>query len=145
MRPWLPGTPETHPAATAPERARREGELCRLINKEIYLIEPLFYHSAIIYERRGAGYLMGREIMEEIQAGFSEGPLPSASPAPTPGCAAAAGPFTMASPAGNGAMSRCTRPPAVTPASTPSPAARTSRLPTLTLALSLPRGTERAE
>src|SRR5262245_12944476 len=58
---------------------------CRLINKEIYLIEPLFYHSAIIYERRGAGYLMGREIMEEIQAGFSEGgPLRAALDGSTP-------------------------------------------------------------
>ena len=46
---------------------------CRLIGKEIYLIEPLFYHSAILYERQGCGYLMGREIMEEIQAGFAPG------------------------------------------------------------------------
>ena len=46
---------------------------CTLIGKEIYLIEPLFYHSAILYERRGCGYLMGREVMEEIHAGFSPG------------------------------------------------------------------------
>jgi hypothetical protein len=46
---------------------------CTLIGKEIYLIEPLFYHSAILYERRGCGYLMGRDVMEEIHAGFSEG------------------------------------------------------------------------
>jgi hypothetical protein len=46
---------------------------CRLIGKEIYLIEPLFYHSAILYERRGCGYLMGRDIMEDIHAGFSNG------------------------------------------------------------------------
>lgn len=46
---------------------------CRLIGKEIYLIEPLFYHSAILYERQGCGYLMGRETMEEIQAGFAPG------------------------------------------------------------------------
>ena len=45
----------------------------RLIGKEIYLIEPLFYHSAILYERRGCGYLMGRDVMEEIHAGFSRG------------------------------------------------------------------------
>ena len=31
---------------------------CRLIGKEIYLIEPLFYRSAILYERGGCGYLM---------------------------------------------------------------------------------------
>ena len=46
---------------------------CALIGKEIYLIEPLFYHSAILYERRGCGYLMGRDIMESIHAGFSDG------------------------------------------------------------------------
>ena len=46
---------------------------CRLIGSELYLIEPLFYHSAILYERRGCGYLIGREAMEEIHAGFSPG------------------------------------------------------------------------
>ena len=46
---------------------------CSLIGKQIYLIEPLFYHSAILYERRGCGYVMGREIMEEIHAGFALG------------------------------------------------------------------------
>ena len=48
-------------------------QFCALIGKEIYLIEPLFYHSAVIYERRGCGYLMGRDVMEEIQAGFGPG------------------------------------------------------------------------
>jgi acetoin utilization protein AcuC len=52
---------------------------CGLIGKEIYLIEPLFYHSAILYERRGCGYLMGRDVMEEIHAGFcTGGPLAKA-------------------------------------------------------------------
>jgi hypothetical protein len=46
---------------------------CALIGKEIYLIEPLFYHSAILYERRGCGYLVGRDVMEAIHAGFREG------------------------------------------------------------------------
>ncbi|HJR02193.1 MAG TPA: hypothetical protein VKA83_11200 [Methylomirabilota bacterium] len=46
---------------------------CALIGKEIYLIEPLFYHSAILYERRGCGYLVGRDVMESIHAGFCEG------------------------------------------------------------------------
>lgn len=46
---------------------------CRLIGKEIFLIEPLFYHSAILYERRGCGYLLGRDLMEDIHAGFAEG------------------------------------------------------------------------
>ncbi len=49
---------------------------CRLLGKELYLIEPLFYHSAILYERGGCGYVMGREQMEEIHRGFApDGPL----------------------------------------------------------------------
>jgi len=47
-------------------------DFCRLIGKDVFLIEPLFYHSAILYERRGCGYLMGRETMDEIHAGFGE-------------------------------------------------------------------------
>lgn len=51
-------------------------EFCRRLNKELYLIEPLFYHSAVLYERGGCGYLMGRDQMEEIGRGFAEdGPL----------------------------------------------------------------------
>ncbi len=46
---------------------------CRLLGKEIFLIEPLFYHSAVLYERRGCGYLMGRDVMDAIQTGFAEG------------------------------------------------------------------------
>lgn len=46
---------------------------CRLLGKEIFLIEPLFYHSAILYERRGCGYLMGRDVMDAIHSGFVEG------------------------------------------------------------------------
>lgn len=48
-------------------------EFCALIGQELYLIEPLFYHSAILYERRGCGYLLGREVMDEIHEGFAEG------------------------------------------------------------------------
>ena len=46
---------------------------CRLMSAEIYLIEPLFYHSAILYERQGCGYLLGREVMETIHDGFVAG------------------------------------------------------------------------
>ncbi|HET8577444.1 MAG TPA: hypothetical protein VFO18_10115 [Methylomirabilota bacterium] len=46
---------------------------CRLLGKEIFLIEPLFYHSAVLYERRGCGYLMGRDVMEAIHTGFADG------------------------------------------------------------------------
>ncbi len=51
---------------------------CSLIGKEIYLIDPLFYHSAILYERHGCGYLMGRELMESLHGAFAPGgPLTS--------------------------------------------------------------------
>jgi len=46
---------------------------CRLLGKEVYLIEPLFYHSAILYERRGCGYFFGRDVMEDIARGFADG------------------------------------------------------------------------
>lgn len=46
---------------------------CRLLGKELFLVEPLFYHSAILYERRGCGYLLGRERMEAIDQGFRPG------------------------------------------------------------------------
>jgi hypothetical protein len=46
---------------------------CRLLDKELFLIEPLFYHSALLYERHGCGYLLGRELMDEIQVEFQPG------------------------------------------------------------------------
>jgi hypothetical protein len=68
---------------------------CRLVGTELYLIEPLFYHSAVLYERQGCGYLLGREVMEASTSGFADsgggfGPrrlLPSARrrPAHRPG------------------------------------------------------------
>jgi hypothetical protein len=52
---------------------------CRSIGSDLYLIEPLFYHSAILYERQGCGYLLGREVMEAIHDGFApEGGLTAA-------------------------------------------------------------------
>jgi hypothetical protein len=60
-------------------------DFCRLLNTEFYLIEPLFYHSAILYERGGCGYLMGREQMEEIHRGFAtDGPLTARLDGSTP-------------------------------------------------------------
>jgi len=46
---------------------------CERIGTQIFLIEPLFYHSAILYEGRGCGYLMGRELMEDLHAAFASG------------------------------------------------------------------------
>lgn len=46
---------------------------CRILGREFYLIEPLFYHSAVLYEQKGCEYLMGRELMEQIHDGFLDG------------------------------------------------------------------------
>ena len=60
-------------------------EFCRRLGTGFFLIEPLFYHSAILYERRGCGYLVGRERMEEIHGGFRPGgPLVEALDDSTP-------------------------------------------------------------
>ncbi|MBI2878976.1 MAG: hypothetical protein HYY19_04555 [Candidatus Rokubacteria bacterium] len=58
---------------------------CRLLGREIFLVEPLFYHSAILYERHGCAYLLGRERMEEIDQGFRPGgPLAAGLDGSTP-------------------------------------------------------------
>ncbi|HEV8308905.1 MAG TPA: hypothetical protein VGW35_14685 [Methylomirabilota bacterium] len=48
-------------------------DFCRLLGTELFLIEPLFYHSALLYERHGCAYLFGRELMEEIDTEFRPG------------------------------------------------------------------------
>ncbi|HEV8640739.1 MAG TPA: hypothetical protein VGV13_06555 [Methylomirabilota bacterium] len=46
---------------------------CRLLGREFYLVEPLFYHSALLYERHGCDYFIGRDRMDAIHAGFQPG------------------------------------------------------------------------
>jgi hypothetical protein len=63
---------------------------CRLLGKDLFLVEPLFYHSALLYERHGCGYFLGRELMDEIQREFQPGGrlargLDGASPFRQPG------------------------------------------------------------
>lgn len=41
------------------------------LNQEIYFVEPLYYHNAIIFEKYGFAYQKGRKLMERIQRGFS--------------------------------------------------------------------------
>jgi hypothetical protein len=40
---------------------------------DIYLLEPLFYHNALVYERYGCGYLEGKSRMEKIHQRFAPG------------------------------------------------------------------------
>jgi len=43
------------------------------LEHDMYYIEPLYYHNAVIFERYGFAYQMGKRRMEGIQAGFQEG------------------------------------------------------------------------
>jgi len=43
------------------------------LGHEMYFVEPLYYHNAVIFERYGFAYQMGRRQMEAIQSGFQEG------------------------------------------------------------------------
>ena len=48
-------------------------EFITTLGHDMYYIEPLYYHNAVIFERYGFSYQMGRRFMNEIQAGFVEG------------------------------------------------------------------------
>jgi len=39
----------------------------------MYFVEPLYYHNAVIFERYGFSYQMGRRRMEGINSGFQQG------------------------------------------------------------------------
>ena len=43
------------------------------LGHDLYFTEPLYYHNAIIFERLGFSYQLGRRRMEKIQQGFSPG------------------------------------------------------------------------
>ncbi len=43
------------------------------LGHEMYFVEPLYYHNAIIFERYGFAYQEGRRFMERVQTGFSAG------------------------------------------------------------------------
>ena len=55
------------------------------LGHDIYFVEPLYYHNAIIFERYGFTYQEGRRFMERIQSGFSsDGDLTSRLDGSTP-------------------------------------------------------------
>ena len=47
-------------------------EFMSSLGHDMYYMEPLYYHNAIIFERYGFSYQLGRRQMNEIQAGFEE-------------------------------------------------------------------------
>jgi len=42
------------------------------LGHEIYFVEPLYYHNAVIFERYGFTYQVGRKLMERIESGFAD-------------------------------------------------------------------------
>jgi hypothetical protein len=43
------------------------------LGHDMYFVEPLYYHNAVIFERYGFAYQVGKRKMEQIHAGFQEG------------------------------------------------------------------------
>ena len=43
------------------------------LGHDLYFIEPLYYHNAVIFERYGFAYQVGKRRMERIHAGFQKG------------------------------------------------------------------------
>lgn len=55
------------------------------LGHELFFVEPLYYHVAVIFEWHGFSYQSGRSLMKDIQAGFSpEGALTSQLDGSTP-------------------------------------------------------------
>jgi hypothetical protein len=45
------------------------------LGHDMYFVEPLYYHNAVLFERAGFAYQQGRKLMEKIEAGFADGEL----------------------------------------------------------------------
>lgn len=55
------------------------------LGHDLFFVEPLFYHNAVVFEGYGFAYQQGRRLMEGIHSGFQEGgPLWSAMDRSTP-------------------------------------------------------------
>jgi len=48
-------------------------EFVSSLGHDLYFVEPLYYHNAIIFEHYGFNYQVGRRLMSEIQTGFEAG------------------------------------------------------------------------
>jgi hypothetical protein len=56
-----------------PDAMKTFEQFVKYLGHEIYFVEPLYYHNAIIFERYGFAYQEGRRFMDRIQTGFSTG------------------------------------------------------------------------
>ncbi len=43
------------------------------LGHDLYFVEPLYYHNAVIFERYGFAYQVGKRKMEAVHAGFQDG------------------------------------------------------------------------
>ena len=43
------------------------------LGHDMYFVEPLYYHNAVIFERYGFSYQMGKRLMDSIHEGFQPG------------------------------------------------------------------------
>jgi hypothetical protein len=43
------------------------------LGHDMFFVEPLYYHNAVIFERYGFSYQMGKRQMDNIHTGFREG------------------------------------------------------------------------
>lgn len=43
------------------------------LGHDMFFVEPLYYHNAVIFERYGFAYQVGKRQMDKIHAGFQEG------------------------------------------------------------------------
>ena len=43
------------------------------LGHDLYFVEPLYYHNAVIFERYGFSYQVGKRLMDSIHAGFQSG------------------------------------------------------------------------
>jgi hypothetical protein len=48
-------------------------EFLNSLGHDMCFVEPLYYHNAVIFERYGFAYQMGKRRMEQIHTGFQEG------------------------------------------------------------------------
>lgn len=55
-----------------PVAIRKFEEFVQSLGHEVYFVEPLYYHNAILFERYGFSYQVGKKFMERIEHGFSE-------------------------------------------------------------------------
>jgi hypothetical protein len=55
-----------------PAAIKKFEEFVDSLGHHLYFVEPLYYHNAVLFERYGFSYQIGRKLMERIETGFSD-------------------------------------------------------------------------